>query len=163
MSELKAALAALAGRTAGGTPMSEAATTPKPLTPSALSAHPSWFVPPHLLRLPAVRTAAFAAHDCSRAACANPQDFDCVYRYGLALQELAGRLGSQPADQLSLLHQAAEVYLEASRLTGDRHAAVLYNWAVALTDIACFWNALVSDIAACLLACPRLQTTGRWR
>lgn len=44
MSELKAALAALAGRTAGGTPMSEAATTPKPLTPSALSAHPSWCV-----------------------------------------------------------------------------------------------------------------------
>lgn len=51
-----------------------------------------------------------------------------MYRYGLALQELAGRLGSQPADQLSLLHQAAEVYLEASRLTGDRHAAVLCEW-----------------------------------
>jgi hypothetical protein len=59
-----------------------------------------------------------------------------VYRYGLTLQELAGRLGSQPADQLALLNQAAEVYLEASRLAGDRHAAVLYNWAVALTDIA---------------------------
>ena len=48
-----------------------------------------------------------------------------MYRYGLALQELAGRLAAQPADQLSLLHQAAEVYLEASRLAGDRHAAVL--------------------------------------
>ena len=51
-----------------------------------------------------------------------------MYRYGLALQELAGRLGAQPADQLALLHQAAEVYLEASRLAGDRHAAVLCEY-----------------------------------
>lgn len=42
MSELKAAMAALAGKTASGTPASEAAITPKPLTPSALGAHASW-------------------------------------------------------------------------------------------------------------------------
>lgn len=43
---------------------------------STAVAAPTWrrrFVPPHLLRLPAVRVAAFAAHDCSRAACADPQ------------------------------------------------------------------------------------------
>lgn len=40
-------------------------------------------------------------------------------------QELASKLSAQPADQLSLLHQAAEVYMEASGLQGGRHAAAL--------------------------------------
>ena len=181
MAELAAALAALSGK--AGTPASAA--TPTPLSPGALGAHTSWFVPPHLLRLPAVRTAAFTAHDCSREAVAHPTDFDKVYRYGLSLQvscstpnrhgdarrslalpwcrhvacacccppypprgstccptlaphmpgatlacllglqELASKLPQQPADQLALLHQAAEVYMEGSRLQSGQHAAAL--------------------------------------
>ena len=44
-----------------------------------------------------------------------------------APQELASKLAQQqqPADQLALLHQAAEVYMEASRLQGGQHAAAL--------------------------------------
>lgn len=83
MAELAAALAALAGT---GPASTASATTPKPLSPGALGAHSNWFVPPHLLRLPAVRAAAFAAHDCSIEAVNQPQDFDAVYRYGLSLQ-----------------------------------------------------------------------------
>jgi hypothetical protein len=49
----------------------------------------------------------------------------------LTLQELASKLSAQPADQLSLLHQAAEVYMEACRLKGGRHAPALCEWAVA--------------------------------
>jgi hypothetical protein len=172
MAELAAVLAALAGK--GGTP-TKAAASPRPLSPSA--GRPGWFVPPHLLRLPAVRGAAFTAHDCSREAASNPNEFQSVYRYGLSLQvsglpipasyivpmklpcglltatldstpppcglltatldstpppppafpplqELASKL-QQPADQLSLLHQAAEVYMEASRLQEGHHAAAL--------------------------------------
>lgn len=78
------------------------------------------------------------------------QDFDCVYRYGLALQELAGRLAAQPADQLALLHQAAEVYLEASRLAGDRHAAVLCKWARRCAELAA-----CSCCVSCCTARPR--------
>jgi hypothetical protein len=123
MAELAAALAALSGGKAGGSSASPP-TTPTPLSPSAL-AQPGWFIPPHLLRLPHCRASALTAHECSREAAAHPADFDCVYRYGLSLQELAGRLSAQPADQLSLLNQAAEVYCEASRLQGGRHAAAL--------------------------------------
>ncbi|KAL4436939.1 hypothetical protein ABPG75_004078 [Micractinium tetrahymenae] len=150
MAELAAALAALAGT---GPSSTAAAATPKPLSPAALGAHSNWFVPPHLLRLPAVRASAFAAHDCSIEAVNHPQDFDRVYRYGLSLQELASKLSAQPADQLSLLHQAAEVYMEASTLQGGRHAAALYNWAVALTDIARLVRAQQPDEAyECLTA-----------
>ena len=52
MAELAAVLAALAGK--GGTP-TKAAASPRPLSPTA--GRPGWFVPPHLLRLPAVRAA----------------------------------------------------------------------------------------------------------
>lgn len=83
MAELQAALAALSGKS-GGIP--DAASTPKPLTPSTLGAQASWHVPPHLLRQPAIRAVAFAAHDASREACSSPDDFDRVYRYGLSLQ-----------------------------------------------------------------------------
>ncbi|EFN55727.1 hypothetical protein CHLNCDRAFT_134051 [Chlorella variabilis] len=134
MAELAAALAALSGGKAGGSSASPAP-TPTPISPTTL-AQPGWFIPPHLLRLPHCRASAFTAHECSREAASHPTDFERVYRYGLSLQELASKLAQQPADQLSLLHQAAEVYMEASQLQGGRHAAALYNWAVALTDIA---------------------------
>lgn len=87
MAELAAALAALAGT---GPSSTASAATPKPLSPGALGAHPTWFVPPHLLRLPAVRAAAFAAHDSSIEAVNHPHEFDRVYRYGLNLQAGAG-------------------------------------------------------------------------
>ncbi|KAI3425968.1 hypothetical protein D9Q98_007936 [Chlorella vulgaris] len=147
MAELAAALAALAGGNGA-----LAGSSPRPVSPSTL-AQPGWFVPPHLLRQPHCRAASLTAHECSREAAAQPTDFDRVYRYGLSLQELASKLIQQPADQLMLLNQAAEVYMEASRLQGGRHAAALYNWAVALTDIARLVRAQQPDEAyECLTA-----------
>lgn len=122
MAELAAALAALAGGNGA-----LAGSSPRPVSPSTL-AQPGWFVPPHLLRQPHCRAASLTAHECSREAAAQPTDFDRVYRYGLSLQELASKLIQQPADQLMLLNQAAEVYMEASRLQGGRHAAALCEY-----------------------------------
>ena len=71
MAELAAALAALSGRPGSAVPESpSAAATPK-LSPSMAA---GWHVPPHLLRQPAIRSAAFAAHEAAREACAHPGD-----------------------------------------------------------------------------------------
>ena len=112
MAELAAVLAALAGK--GGTP-TKYSTSPRPLSPSA--GRPGWFVPPHLLRLPPVRTSAFAAHDCSREAASNPTDFQTVYRYGLSLQ-----VREQPADWVCSLFGCQLLAQTARRrpLTADR-------------------------------------------
>lgn len=89
MSELRKALAALGGHSVSSPgPHGGAAdaTTPRALSPGMMGAHPSWFVPPHLLRLPQLQAAAFAAHAASREACTHPSDFDRVYRFALSLQ-----------------------------------------------------------------------------
>lgn len=101
--ELKAAFQALTGR--GGRPDHTAAS---PLG-SPSSASSAWFIPPHLLRLPAHREAALQAHDWAVQASKRPEDYESVYQYGLALQELAARLTASPADQLSLLQQVGGV------------------------------------------------------
>lgn len=104
MSELRKALAALGGHDhvsspRGASPYAEA-TTPRALSPGMMGAHPSWYVPPHLLRLPQLQAAAFAAHAASREACTHPGDFDRVHRFALSLQVrwwvLAGGRRRQP-------------------------------------------------------------------
>ncbi|KAK9803421.1 hypothetical protein WJX72_010561 [[Myrmecia] bisecta] len=82
-----------------------------------------------------VRELAFAAQRYAKAAQRDTADFDAVYNHGLALQELATRLGAAPSDQLRLLNQACQRYEAAWRLRESSHAA-LYNWGVALSDIA---------------------------
>ena len=99
--ELQAAFQTLAGR---------AARADLPGTPGSVGTPPksSWYIPPHLLRQPALREPALHAHDWALQASRQQEDFDSVYHYGLALQELAARLSHSPADQLSLLQQASD-------------------------------------------------------
>eukprot|EP00891_Asterochloris_glomerata_P005577 jgi/Astpho2/5577/Aster-02833 len=62
-------------------------------------------------------------------------DFEAVYNGGLAFQEMAARAGGTPNQQLDLLNQACGRYEAAWRLQHASHAA-LYNWGVALSDMA---------------------------
>ncbi|KAK9806699.1 hypothetical protein WJX73_010014 [Symbiochloris irregularis] len=78
---------------------------------------------------------AAAAQRYSQLAAEAPEDYDSVYNHGLALQELAARLGSAQAEQLQLLQQAGKCYEAAVQLRPTSHAA-LYNWGVALSDMA---------------------------
>ena len=79
--ELKAALQLLAGRRRSY----DQPGSPGPL-PSPSAATSSWYIPPHLLRLPALRETALHAHDWALRASRSPGDFESVYHYGLALQ-----------------------------------------------------------------------------
>ena len=107
-----------------------------PTTPTSPIVSGLWSVPRHLLRIPSVRNAAITAIDSGKAAVRSPTNFDLVLQHGLNLQELVSRLQSSPADQLTLLHSACEVYKAANDLQLGRTAVVLFNWAVALSDIA---------------------------
>eukprot|EP00884_Botryococcus_braunii_P019778 jgi/Botrbrau1/6484/Bobra.0034s0057.1 len=63
------------------------------------------------------------------------QDFEGIYDQGLALQEAASQSSHQQRDQQRLLREACTRYEAAWRLRKDSHAA-LYNWGVALSDLA---------------------------
>lgn len=97
----------------------------------------TWSFPRHLLPLPSLHGVAAAAAESGRVAAGNPGDFAAVLQHGLNLQECASRLDvAQAADQLLLLHRACEVYGRANELQDGRTAVVLFNWAVALSDIS---------------------------
>ncbi|PNW78669.1 hypothetical protein CHLRE_09g387550v5 [Chlamydomonas reinhardtii] len=63
------------------------------------------------------------------------QDYDIVYHHALVLQELAAKLPGGHAEQLQLLRQACELYACAAAARPSSHSA-LYNWGVALSDMA---------------------------
>lgn len=108
-----------------------------PRTPPSPSVHPTWSIPLHLLRLKNLRELVQRAADSGRAANEKPGDFRLLLQHGLLLQELASRLDpSLRDDQLILLHRACEVYGKANDVRDGRSAVVLFNWAVALSDIA---------------------------
>ena len=71
---------------------------------------------------------AAAAQRYGQAASKSPGDYDAVYNHGLALQELATRLGSSQGDQLRLLLQVS-LLLILHCLTCDISAG---------TDLSCF-------------------------
>ena len=81
------------------------------------------------------RELMFAAKRYCAAFISNPNDFHAAYNHGLVLQELAGIRGRRPADQEKLLLEASESYGAALQICRGAHA-VLYNWGVALTDLA---------------------------
>ena len=112
-------------------PVEELPSTPK----SPLRAGP-WSIPPHLLTIPNLREAALAAIESGTAASQSPKDFALVLQHGLNLQELVSRLGSSPADQVSVLHSACEVYKAANDLQNGTNAMIYFNHAVALSDLA---------------------------
>lgn len=123
-------------------------THPLPSSPRSPSLSAPWAIPSHLLHAPALREVAAAAVASGTAAAAAPSSFDAVLQHGLNLQELVSRLPGAPADQLTLLHAACEVYKRASDLQPGRTAVVLFNWAVALSDIARLARAHSADDAA---------------
>ncbi|EFJ43333.1 hypothetical protein VOLCADRAFT_121444 [Volvox carteri f. nagariensis] len=85
-----------------------------------------------------LRELALAANQYQRSeALAGPsgQDHETLYNHGLVLQEMAAKLNSCPADQLKLLQQACELYASAAAARPSSHN-VLYNWGVALSDLA---------------------------
>ena len=99
---------------------------------------------------------AAAAQRYGQAADAAPGDYDAVYNHGLALQELATRLGSSQADQLALL----------SQVSAKRHAGLWYRdadqqlggvpsacWLVILADRARSGCERAEGVKACLRAC----------
>ena len=115
-------------------PLSEA--PPSPRTPITTGIYA---IPSHLVDVPALTDAALAAIDSGITAATHATStFESVLQHGLNLQELASRLGADsPSDQLTLLHNACEVYKVANDVQqGRRTAVVLFNWAVALSDIA---------------------------
>ncbi|KAG2425640.1 hypothetical protein HXX76_013485 [Chlamydomonas incerta] len=63
------------------------------------------------------------------------QDYDIVYHHALVLQELAAKLPGGHAEQLQLLRQACDLYACAAAVRPSSHSA-LYNWGVALSDMA---------------------------
>lgn len=125
---------------------------PSPVTPSPRTADSPFTVPIGLLRLPWLRDAARSAADKGKAALVSQLDFDAVNRYGLSLQELAAKLSERPADALDLLQRACDVYGRAAAIRPG-HPQLLYNWGVALSDIAQIVRPQQPDEAAgCLLA-----------
>lgn len=85
---------------------------------------------------------------------ADPQsaDFELVYNQGLTLQERASQAGGSTQGQLDLLKQACDKYHDAWQLQNSSHAA-LYNWGVALSDMAHLEKRTEEDAAYhCLLA-----------
>lgn len=113
--ELAAALQALSGRS-GEQPVPP---TPSPRPAGSPGGGGGWFVPPHLLRLPALREPALAAHDWALQASRNPEDFDSVYHFGLALQVIA--LGRERREGLRF------------RLTGVVGCAWGFRWVIQCT------------------------------
>lgn len=96
-----------------------------------------WSVPTHLYQNPATTDSLNSATASGQAAYRDQQDAGKLLQYGLSLQELAARLGPTAGkDQHALLQQACEIYALASRLESGQLAAVLFNWAVALSDIS---------------------------
>jgi len=112
----------------GSTPKGKAQGSPAPKVP----------LPPLLAREAGdarSRELVFAAKRHSAAAITNPDDFHAHYNHGLVLQELASVKGRRPVDQERLLLEACECYGAALTICRSAHA-VLYNWGVALTDLA---------------------------
>ncbi len=110
----------------------QSTTTPRsPLAPSG-----PWSIPPHLINIPHLQEAALAAVESGTAASENPKNYQLVLQHGLNLQELVSRLGSNPIDQVSVLHSACEVYKAANDLQNGTNAMILFNHAVALSDLA---------------------------
>ena len=116
-----------------------------------------WSIPSHLVRLPAIREQVVAAIDSGHLAHTDPSNFETVLQHGLNLQELVSRLPDSPADQLTLLHNACEVYKTANDLQRGRTAVVLFNWAVALSDIARIARSRSADEAAEYLSTAALK------
>lgn len=139
MSELQEATLALVNspvRTANYDD-AEAHQAEAPRTPTSPPPHPTWTIPSHLTRIPSLRDAALKAVESGRAASESRGDFALILQHGLHLQDLASRLGpSFEDDQLTLLHRACEVYGLANDVRQARSAVTLFNWAVALSDIA---------------------------
>lgn len=108
-----------------------------------------------------IRELAFAAKQYAGATADNPNDFDALYHHGLVLQELASKLqdwdaktGSTQTEQISFLQQACQLYQSALNIQPNAHAA-LYNWGVALSDLA---RALKPHSAVEARACLQLAS-----
>lgn len=66
-----------------------------------------------------------------------PEDAKIVLQHGLDVQEVVSCLGhgSWEEEELSLLYRACEIYQRANDLQAGTSIMILFNWAVALTDI----------------------------
>jgi len=66
-----------------------------------------------------------------------PEDAKTVLQHGLDVQEVVSCIGhgSWEEEELSLLYRACEIYQRANDLQAGTSIMVLFNWAVALTDI----------------------------
>mmetsp|Transcript_15153 Transcript_15153/g.32883 ORF Transcript_15153/g.32883 Transcript_15153/m.32883 type:complete len:433 (-) Transcript_15153:285-1583(-) len=62
-------------------------------------------------------------------------DYDTLYSHGLVLQELAAKSNPSSAEHRLYLQQACDLYEASLQVRPSSHAA-LYNWGVALTDLA---------------------------
>jgi tetratricopeptide (TPR) repeat protein len=119
---------------------------------------PTWNISTDLLRDPALHDSATAAINAGRLAASEPSDFDAVLRFGLQLQSLASAIPpSRPDDQLALLHRTCEVYGKANDLRHAQSVLVLFNWSIALTDIARLVRKTSVDEAAEYLSSAALK------
>ena len=66
-----------------------------------------------------------------------PEDAKTVLQHGLDVQEVVSCIGhgSWEEEELSLLYRACEIYQRANDLQAGTSIMILFNWAVALTDI----------------------------
>jgi hypothetical protein len=87
--------------------------------------------------------------------------YDLHYSRGLVLQELASKVGPATPEHCGFLKQACEAYQAASSLRPSAPAA-LYNWGVALSDLArvlkASGNAPVAAAAAAAPAGPAARS-----
>lgn len=109
----------------------------RPPTPASPKLDFPWSVPRELLYVPSVRQAVLEALHSGELASSNPSNYEAIVKHGLNLQELASQVGkSSVENQEYLLRAACEAYRLANALTNGKVALVLFNWAVALSDLS---------------------------
>jgi tetratricopeptide (TPR) repeat protein len=109
----------------------------RPPTPASPKLDYPWSIPRELLYSPSVRHAVLEALHSGEIASSNPSNYEAIVRHGLNLQELASQVGkTSVANQEYLLRAACEAYRLANALTKGNVALVLFNWAVALSDLS---------------------------
>lgn len=112
------------------------------------SLRPTWQIPEDLVKSEndTIRRAAANAYRAGQRLAENMEDFDRLAHFGLRLQELAASMSPDAAKSIVvLLRNACEIYEEAYNVAAlkekRKHSKiplVVFNWAIALSDIARF-------------------------
>lgn len=122
---------------------------------------PIWQVPEPLLTSErhTTREAAASAARASYAAAEHPSDFNAIAHFGLRIQELAASIDpAEPIYVVLLLRKTCELYERACAIhkgngNDARMPLVLFNWAIALSDVARFIKKeSIQEAAECFVA-----------